>query len=124
MKLRRLLLFLVFASLYSMSQQRWEPLLKRADLPQFPRLALGAHIEGTVKVSFLLDENGKPTNIEASSENALLKDVAVSNVKTWELERLHDLYRTTWNYDRTFVKRVISDITCCARRRKPLQQRR
>ena len=60
------------------------PVLKSANLPQYPPLARQARLEGAVRVTFLLRANADvPVSVEARSGHPILKNAAVENVQTW-----------------------------------------
>jgi TonB family protein len=100
MRTFRIAYFLAAASVVLAAQT--EPLLKSANLPQYPKLARQARIEGVVKVTFVLPANADvPKNVEAASGHPMLKDAAVENVRTWRFENPYAVdrkYETTFNY--------------------------
>lgn len=58
--------------------------LKKADLPIYPLLARQARIQGTVKISFDVSQDGTVSNVQGISGHALLKSAAIENVSTWK----------------------------------------
>jgi outer membrane biosynthesis protein TonB len=77
------------------------PVLVSANIPKHPPLACQARIGGVVKLTFTLGSNPDvPTDVEAVSGPALLKDAAVENVKTWRFQNHYaeGTYETTFDY--------------------------
>jgi len=65
------------------AQANTEPQLKRADLPTYPVVARQARIEGTVKLSFVINSDGSVADVQALSGHPMLKAAAVQNVESW-----------------------------------------
>jgi TonB family protein len=62
------------------------PVLTHAEMPMYPRVALAAHIKGTVTIQVTV-EHGSVTNAQVqSSDSPFLSNPAVENVKTWQFE--------------------------------------
>jgi TonB family protein len=55
-----------------------------SDLPMYPERARSAHVAGTVKIWFVLDGSGVVTQAQSLSGNPMLRDAAVSAVKSWK----------------------------------------
>jgi TonB family protein len=66
------------------AQTKPSPHLNKAELPTYPPLARQARIEGIVKVSFELAEDGTVSEVQAISGHPMLKPGAVENVRTWK----------------------------------------
>ncbi len=60
-------------------------LIKRVE-PSYPALARQAHIQGTVLIDAVLDENGNVVEMKVVSGHPLLIDAAVSAVKLWKYQ--------------------------------------
>jgi len=93
------LLCLVALSITATAQL--EPVLASANIPMYPPLACQARIQGTVKLTFMLAANAvEPTEVQAVSGHALLKDAALENVKTWRFQSHHadGRFKTTLEY--------------------------
>lgn len=90
----------------SFGQNPPKPKLVSAQLPRYPVLARLAHVQGEVKVDFMLNANGEPLSITATSGTPLLKAAAVDNVRSWRFELPKDLYRTEWRYSTTFSFKI------------------
>ncbi len=97
--------FAVLVSTVSYAQKLPQPILQYSRLPQYPPLAIGARIEGTVKLSFVLNEKGEVKDVSVVSGPAELSNAAIEDVKTWRFDLPHDLFRTEWRYDTEFVYR-------------------
>jgi TonB family protein len=55
-------------------------------LPGYPERARQAHVDGTVKLWFELDQNGAVTQVGIASGNPLLRDAALEAVKSWRFQ--------------------------------------
>jgi TonB family protein len=108
-KVRILLTGLFAFAVIAHCQQLPEPRLTFAGLPEYPPIARLAHVQGEVRVAFVLSPKGEPVSVTAISGQPLLKAAAEQNVKTWPFELPKDLYRTDWKYDTTFVYKISSD---------------
>jgi TonB family protein len=87
-----------------MAGQTDEPTLAAVSLPWYPPLAVQAHVEGTVKITFTLPPNsGQPTHIEIISGHPMLKSAAAENVKTWRFENPYTVER---KYETTFMYKL------------------
>jgi TonB family protein len=75
--------FLLVISGMIEAQANTEPQLKRADLPMYPVVAREARIEGTVKLSFVINFDGSVADVQALSGHPMLKVAAVQNVESW-----------------------------------------
>ena len=108
MKKLPLHLFLLFAAFVSAAagQALPEPRLDYSQLPKYPPVAVAARIEGSVKLSFLLNERGDVVDVQVVSGHPMLKSAAASVVKTWRFDMPRDLYRTEWRYETEFVYRL------------------
>jgi TonB family protein len=104
-----LLVVLCFAGLVPTdcpAQKLPQPILNFSRLPQYPPLAIGARVEGTVKLSFVLNEKGEVKDVNAISGPAELSAAAIEVVKTWRFSLPHDLFRTEWRYATEIVYRL------------------
>jgi TonB family protein len=106
--MKQLQLFLTVLALccVSFAQQAPEPILRSAQMPQYPPFALATRVEGEVKVSFVLDSKGEVASAEVLSGNAMLRDATATVVKSWKFELPKNLFRTEWRYDATFKYRL------------------
>ncbi|PYU67965.1 MAG: hypothetical protein DMG49_17300 [Acidobacteria bacterium] len=86
----------------SLAQQPPDPILQSGQMPKYPPLALGARIEGEVKVSFILDNKGEVTSVEVLSGHPMLREATAAIVKSWKFDLPKNLFRTEWKYDTTF----------------------
>jgi TonB family protein len=102
--LARLVLVVVITTNIA-AQSTAEPSLTSAGLPTYPPLAAQGHIQGTVKISFVLDSNGNPTDVRAISGHPMLKPFAVASVKTWKFEPPKNLSESR-QYETEFVYRL------------------
>ncbi len=100
-----ILAFLLSLTTLSAAEKLPQPLLTYSKLPQYPGLAIATHTEGTVKLSFLLDEKGEVIEVRVISGPKLLADAAIEDVKSWRFSLPHDLFRTEWRYETEFVYR-------------------
>jgi TonB family protein len=55
-----------------------------SELPTYPERARTAHVAGSVKMWFMMDESGGIAEAEIISGNSLLRDAAVKTVKSWK----------------------------------------
>jgi TonB family protein len=79
-----------------------EPILQSGQMPQYPRLALAARIEGEVKVAFVLNAKGEVESVNVKSGHPMLKDATADIVKSWKFKLPPNVFRTEWKYDTTF----------------------
>jgi TonB family protein len=66
-----------------MAQEKAAPYLKKAELPKYPILARQARIDGAVKISFEVAEDGTVSEVQAISGHPMLKPAALENVQSW-----------------------------------------
>ena len=103
-----LLIVLCFAGLFSTvcrAQNLPQPILNYSRLPQYPPLAIATRLEGTVKLSFVLNDKGEMKDVHALSGPSELANAALEDVKSWRFSLPHDLFRTEWRYETEFVYR-------------------
>jgi hypothetical protein len=82
------------------AQNRPEPLLTAAQLPMYPPTAPA----GIVKASFVLNTKGEVISVEILSVGSYdLRKATEENIWSWKFQMPHDLYRTEWKYETTFV---------------------
>lgn len=96
----------VVCGLSAIAQNLPQPVLKAAPLPVYPPLAAQARIEGTVRVSFVLNEAGDVVEAEALSGDPMLTPSTLENVKAWHFSLPKNLFRTEWKYQTEFVYRL------------------
>ena len=103
--MKQLQVFLTMMALCcpSLAQQVPEPILHSAQMPKYPPVALGARIEGEVKVSFILDNKGEVTSVEVLSGHPMLREATAAIVKSWKFDLPKNLFRTEWKYDTSFL---------------------
>ncbi len=87
----------------SLAQSLPDPILQSAQMPKYPPVALGARIEGEVKVSFVLDDKGEVASVDVKSGHPMLKEAAATIVRSWKFELPKNLFRTEWRYDTTIT---------------------
>jgi TonB family protein len=90
----------------SLAQQPPDPILRSAQLPLYPPLALATRVEGEVKVSFVLDNKGEVASVEVLSGHPMLREAAAAVVKSWKFDLPKNLFRTEWKYDTSFRYRL------------------
>jgi TonB family protein len=90
----------------AMAQTLQEPTLTFSQLPTYPPLAKQARIEGSVKLTFVVNESGEVTDVQVASGHPMLKPAAVTVVQMWRFAMPRDLYRTEWRYETEFVYRL------------------
>jgi TonB family protein len=88
---------------FSAGQNLPEPILAYSQMPKYPPLAIAARIEGSVKLSLVLNEQGEVVLTQVTSGHPILKSAAAAIVKRWRFDMPHDLYRTEWRYETEFV---------------------
>ena len=89
----------------SLGQNLPQPILEYAALPFYPPPAIGAHVEGHVKLSFVLTQSGEVVDVRVLSGPEMLTEAAVKEVRTWHFRLPRDLFRTEWRYETEFVYR-------------------
>ena len=62
------------------------PVVSRADVPFYPRVAQAAHIDGVVRLRIVTDGD-KVSSIDIKSGPPMLARAAEENVETWRFER-------------------------------------
>jgi TonB family protein len=78
-----LLWVLLLLSGMAAAQPSHDRQLKRADLPTYPPVARQARIQGTVKLSFVIRDDGGVSDVKAISGHPMLKAAAVANIESW-----------------------------------------
>lgn len=86
----------------SLAQSLPDPILQSAQMPKYPPLALEARIEGEVKVSFVLNDQGEVESVDVKYGHPMLKEATAEIVRSWKFELPKNLFRTQWKYDTTF----------------------
>jgi TonB family protein len=76
-----LLVFAAMATLYASEGTFLKPI--SSELPMYPEPARRAHVAGTVNLWFMLDGTGAVTRAQSVSGNSMLRDAALSTVKSW-----------------------------------------
>lgn len=87
------------------AQEKAEPYLRNAALPNYPAVARQARITGVVKVSFAIAPNGSVSDVKAVSGHPMLTPAAVENVQTWHFGS-SGLLSGKQNYETEFVFRL------------------
>jgi TonB family protein len=72
-----------------------------SELPMYPERARSARVAGTVKIWFVLDGSGEVTQAQSVSGNPMLRDAAVSTVKSWKF--LTNSVQANVRYETEFV---------------------
>jgi TonB family protein len=93
----------------ALAQDEPEPQLISAQLPAYPAIARVAHVEGDVKVEFVLNSSGEPVSATAVSGPRLLWRAAQDNVMSWRFRLQKDASRTDWTFDTTFHFKITHD---------------
>jgi TonB family protein len=72
-----------------------------SELPMYPERARSARVAGNVKIWFVLDGSGAVTQAQSVSGNPMLRDAAVSTVKSWKF--LTNNVQSNVRYETEFV---------------------
>jgi TonB family protein len=72
-----------------------------SELPMYPERARSSRVAGTVKIWFMLDGSGAVTQAQSISGNPMLRDAAVSTVKSWKF--LANNVQANLRYETAFV---------------------
>jgi len=116
-----LILLPLMCGLLSAQSAPPEPILKSAGQPQYPALARVAHIEGEVRLEFVLNQSGEPSSVTVISGHKMLAPAAVETVKAWKFEFPENAFQEGRKYETTFVyKQVKKDIEAGGRPLVPL----
>lgn len=94
--------FLVVISSFCSAQKLPQPRLIYSKMPGYPGFAIISNLEGTVKLSFVLDEKGNVSEVHAITGPKILAEEATEDVKSWRFELPRDLFRTEWRYETVF----------------------
>jgi TonB family protein len=88
------------AAVLSTTLAAQEPVLLSANIPAYPPLAAQARIEGIVKLTFTLGDNGDPLDVQVVSGHPQLKGAAVQNLQTWRFRTPHGegKYKTEFDF--------------------------
>jgi TonB family protein len=99
------ILMLCFVTSVAVGQILPEPLLVYSQLPKYPPLAIETRIQGSVKLTFFLNEEGGVSDVQVVSGHPLLNAAATDLVKTWRFQKPSNLYRSEWRYETEIVYR-------------------
>jgi TonB family protein len=89
-----------------------EPVLTSLNMPTYPTLARQARVEGTVKLTFILEGRGTgPTNIQVTSGHALFNSPTIENMRTWRFS--NNNYAVERKYEITFEYRLAGQPGVC-----------
>ena len=83
-----------------------EPILKSGGQPIYPPLARAAHIEGAVRLEFVLNRDGDPSSVTVVSGHPMLVPATVATVKTWKFEFPENAFREGQKYETTFAYKL------------------
>jgi len=72
-----------------------------SELPMYPEGARSARVAGTVKIWFVLDGSGAVIRAQTVSGNPMLRDAALSTVKSWKF--LANSMQANVQYETEFV---------------------
>ncbi len=100
------LLVLACGLLSAQSAQPPEPILKSAGQPTYPPLARAAHIEGEVRLEFVLNRDGDPSSVTVVSGHPMLVPATVATVKTWKFEFPENAFQEGQKYETTFAYKL------------------
>jgi TonB family protein len=104
---RKLLPVIVLAcGLLSAQSAPPEPILKSAGQPKYPPLARAAHIEGEVRLEFVLNQNGDPSSVTVISGHPILVPATVATVKAWKFEFPENAFQEGRKYETTFAYKL------------------
>jgi TonB family protein len=99
--------FVLVCGLLSAQSAPPEPILKSAGQPQYPALARVAHIEGEVRLEFVLNQSGEPSSVTVISGHKMLAPAAVETVKAWKFEFPENAFQEGRKYETTFVYKQV-----------------
>jgi TonB family protein len=105
----RVTLFLLIQTSCALGQDSPEPRLISAQLPTYPAIARAAHVEGDVKIDFVLSTSGEAVSATPVSGPALLWRAAQENVMSWRFQLPKEVNRTEWSFSTTFHFRITDD---------------
>jgi TonB family protein len=106
------LLCLCLSMTFVAAAQADEPLLASLNMPKYPPLARQAHIEGTVRLTFILAGSGtEPTNIQVTSGRSPFDSPTIENVRTWRFS--NNNYAVERKYEITFEYRLAGQPGVC-----------
>lgn len=100
------LLVLACGFLSAQSAQPPEPILKSAGQPTYPPLARAAHIEGEVRLEFVLNRDGDPSSVTVISGHPMLVPATIATVKTWKFEFPENAFEEGRKYETTFAYKL------------------
>lgn len=107
MNVRKLLPVLVLACGFLSAQSvPPEPILKSAGQRNYPPLARAAHIEGEVRLEFVLKHDGDPSSVTVISGHPMLVPATVATVKTWKFEFPENAFQEGRKYETTFAYKL------------------
>ena len=75
----------VLSPAFGQKADRDSPVVAAASVPLYPRTALLAHIQGTVKIRVTTDGK-KISSLDAESGPPMLAQAAEENIRTWQFE--------------------------------------
>lgn len=73
-------------------------------LPMYPEVARSAHVAGSVKLWFTVNEKGEVAGVGAISGNSLLRDAAIAVVASWRFQP--DAIRANAKQETEFVYNI------------------
>jgi TonB family protein len=79
-----------------------DPILVSGQMPMYPPLARAAHLEGEIKLSFMLDRQGNVASVDFVSGDPSFREASALIVKSWRFELPKNLFRTEWRYETAF----------------------
>ena len=88
--------------LLSLCSNGQDLLIKHADVPQYPQLAIAARLEGTLRFHVSV-KAGAVTSIEPNSTNPsnlrILSDAAITNIRAWTFYASNDGFDVEFIYE-------------------------
>lgn len=93
-------------------QQLLEPVLKSSLMPTYPSIAAIAHIEGDVRASFVVNEDGTLTSVEIISGPPLLHSATFQNIRSWKSAPATVKSLANRSLDTVFYYRTSRHIAC------------
>lgn len=109
--MRRLLVYVLSVALSVLTSQGAAatlPELVSGLLPMYPERARTAHMQGTVKLRFMLSAKGEVTQAEAISGHLVFEKAALECVKSWKFNP-QSIGSTEMHYETEFVYTLRSE---------------
>lgn len=92
--------------------QQQEPVLKSSLMPTYPAIAAIAHIEGDVRASFVVAEDGTVTSVDIISGPPLLRNATLENIRSWKFAPATVKSLANRSLETVFYYRISRHIAC------------